>query len=712
MIDGILEVLRKLTRLEVVVAAAVLSLPVLVPILGLAALAIDAPWQGLLVIAVVLALVAAGAALALRRRLRLRRALRRDHLAAAAAVDLRQEWIDPASIDKESIDVLRASTARSRRVLHLFGVRTGSRWVRDVYAALLTRGRLDASGLAAALVDDESAPGGAPVLAGVPDSHLVGYGRMLVGQDAPGEGDEVRRAIQTRLLKGWGELAIENQEFLAEWLIAADRRADAVAIVESWQGESLRARLLAADLVNPHTGGPGSPEAWLAAVNAIFRPYDLDPISLSPGTGVVFDRIETAARDRVHGPLISVVMSCYRPDRALITAVRSIVRQTWQDWELIVVDDASPPEHDDVLDEAEALDDRVRVVRATQNAGTYVRRNDAIAVARGEFVTMHDSDDWAHPRRLEIQARQLIASPDLPANLSTSLRVTEDLAFVQPRRTALRPAESSILFRRERVIDRIGYYDAVRRGADSEYRLRLEAAFGQTAPILATGGPLALIRYTATSLSGSDFGDGSMHPGRVSYRSAMDHWHAEIRTGRADPLLPHPMVARPFPVSAHVRGSDPEVRRADVVVVLDVRPHANPPGFLDAVTAELTSFVDAGGTAMIVHIDSLVEDRRLGIASPAVQQLVSSGRVARVDLAERVDAGVVVVRSASVLQGLPTKPTGIRSARTILVEATGRDARGVTFARADVETTASAMFGAAPEWRVANPSLTIAGLAI
>jgi O-antigen biosynthesis protein len=701
-VDSVLEVLGRFTRLELIVAAVGLSLPVLVPLLVLAAVAADAPIVGLAIAAVVLVALACVTAVAARRRLRLRAALRAERLSAESAARRRQEWIHPSSGDQQALDVLRAATKRSRRVLHLFGVRTGSRWVRDVYASVLTRGRLDAAGLGAALVDAERAPLAAPVLAGIPDSHLIGYGRLLVAQETGPEDDAVRQAIQTRLLAGWSDLALENQEYLAEWLIASGRRNEAVPLVESWQGESLRARLLAADIANPHTGGAGSEPGWLAAVNAIFRPYGLDPVWLRSGTEPVFDRLETSSQDRVNGPLISVVMSSHCPDHSLLTAIRSMKRQTWQDWELLVVDDASPAAYGGILDEAAASDGRIRVLRATENGGTYVRRNDAIAAAHGEFITMHDSDDWAHPRRLELQAQHLLAHPHVPANMSWSLRVTEDLAFVQPRRTALRPAESSIMFRREPVVAKIGYYDAVRRGADSEYRLRLEAATGRNVPIVDTGGPLALIRYSTTSLSGSDFRDGSMHPGRVAYRSAMDHWHASIRARRAEPRVPHPLVERPFPASKHVLGLDPEPYAADVVIVLDVRAGANPDGLLDDVARELAAFVERGRSAALVHIDSLVEDRRLGIAPPALQQLVNSGRVARVDLAERVDAAVVVVRSASVLQGLPAQASGIRASRVVVVTDTRRDRAGETFAPVEVSTAAAALFGAPPEWRAAD----------
>src|SRR5690606_6440569 len=157
----------------------------------------------------------------------------------------------------------------------------------------------------------------------------------------------------------------------------------------------------------------------------------------------------------------------------------------------------------------------IRLIRSDSNGGTYLRRNDALAQAEGEFVTIHDSDDWMHPRRLEIQVRHLLGRPELLANMSRSARVTPTLRFAQPRGTMLRLTEASLMFRRRSTLARVGYFDPVRKGADSGYRRRLEAEIGRPVPVVDVDAPLILARYTPESLSGAELRDGWTHPARV-----------------------------------------------------------------------------------------------------------------------------------------------------------------------------------------------------
>ena len=291
--------------------------------------------------------------------------------------------------------------------------------------------------------------------------------------------------------------------------------------------------------------------------------------------------------------------------------------------------------------------------------------------------------------------RHLLENAQLPANYSRSLRVSEDLEFAQARRIGLRPTEASLMFWRDRVVDRIGFYDTVRKAADSEYRFRLEAAFDTKVPLVGPEAPLQFIRYTPGSLSGAEIRDGWMHPARVAYRSGTENWHRRIRSGTADARLAYPQTTRPFPVPNHLLGLPPQEHDLDLLVVLDGRERANPPGLIDRIARELDGLAADGHRVGVLHVDSFATDKSLGLFPPSLQDLVTAGRVTRVLPGDPTRARRVVVRNVSVLQGGKPTATSVVTDDVILIEdlTSGRDRRGTDFAAADVHEVARAWFG-------------------
>ena len=86
---------------------------------------------------------------------------------------------------------------------------------------------------------------------------------------------------------------------------------------------------------------------------------------------------------------------------SLRPAIESILKQTFRDFELIVIDDCSTDSTPQIL--REFKDDRMRVVRNERNLGIAVTLNKGVAIARGEYVALQDHDDVSLPARLECQ---------------------------------------------------------------------------------------------------------------------------------------------------------------------------------------------------------------------------------------------------------------------------------------------------------------------
>jgi succinoglycan biosynthesis protein ExoO len=100
-------------------------------------------------------------------------------------------------------------------------------------------------------------------------------------------------------------------------------------------------------------------------------------------------------------PIVSVVIAAHNSERYLADCVRSAVNQTLRNIEILVVDDASTDNTLAVARDLAEIDDRIRIISLAENSGPGDARNHGLAVARGRWIAVLDSDDFMHPERLE-----------------------------------------------------------------------------------------------------------------------------------------------------------------------------------------------------------------------------------------------------------------------------------------------------------------------
>lgn len=100
-------------------------------------------------------------------------------------------------------------------------------------------------------------------------------------------------------------------------------------------------------------------------------------------------------------PLISVIVPVYRVEKYLDTCVKSILTQTYKNFELILVDDGSPDNCPALCDKYAEIYKNIRVIHK-ENGGLSDARNIGVTMAKGEYVTFIDSDDYVHPLYLEM----------------------------------------------------------------------------------------------------------------------------------------------------------------------------------------------------------------------------------------------------------------------------------------------------------------------
>lgn len=102
-------------------------------------------------------------------------------------------------------------------------------------------------------------------------------------------------------------------------------------------------------------------------------------------------------------PLVSVIMPCYNMEKFIAHSIQSVRNQSFTDWELLIVDDASTDKTVEVVLPYCKQDDRVNLIAKTEHSGIADSRNEALAIARGRYLAFLDADDIWHPDKLEKQ---------------------------------------------------------------------------------------------------------------------------------------------------------------------------------------------------------------------------------------------------------------------------------------------------------------------
>ncbi|MCB0335348.1 MAG: glycosyltransferase, partial [Bdellovibrionales bacterium] len=258
-----------------------------------------------------------------------------------------------------------------------------------------------------------------------------------------------------------------------------------------------------------------------------------------------FERIRGKALQARHK--ISVIMAAFNAADDIETAINSIAKQTYSNFELIIVDDESTDNTVEIIERCAKADSRITLIKNTQNAGPYVCKNMGLEAAKGDIVTFHDADDISHPCRLEFQLRTLLRSRKTVGSICHHVRLdnTNKLQERGMRFSTLSPI--SLMFRKERVLKRIGYFDSVRAGGDSEFIWRLMTSFGKES-LHEIYLPLyyALVREGSLTMTEAiKTGELVMSLPRRMYKRAWTRWHEE-HSGNL--RLDYPLMSRPYAV--------------------------------------------------------------------------------------------------------------------------------------------------------------------
>lgn len=110
-------------------------------------------------------------------------------------------------------------------------------------------------------------------------------------------------------------------------------------------------------------------------------------------------------------PLVSIALPVFNAEKTLATAIRSILYQTYSNWELIIIDDGST---DNSLSVAQGFDDlRIELLANGKNRGISTRLNQALQLCKGDYFARMDADDVSFPKRIENQVHFMEAYPSI-----------------------------------------------------------------------------------------------------------------------------------------------------------------------------------------------------------------------------------------------------------------------------------------------------------
>ncbi|PZT47159.1 hypothetical protein B6S12_10565, partial [Helicobacter valdiviensis] len=223
---------------------------------------------------------------------------------------------------------------------------------------------------------------------------------------------------------------------------------------------------------------------WLKNINSYLSKLDAAPISLSDERQKErFLRIQCKIDYKINQEvLVTIIMPAYNAQNTVEFAIDSILKQTYQNFELIIIDDCSTDNTGEIIKRKAKEDNRIKIICNQQNLGPYVSKNKALDISNGEYITGHDADDWAHPQRIEKQINFMLKNRNIKALVAKKIRMTEDGEFVNfyisknlKDDGVLSLAFISCMIERDFMRKKIGYWDSVKFGADSEIMNRIKS---------------------------------------------------------------------------------------------------------------------------------------------------------------------------------------------------------------------------------------------
>lgn len=174
---------------------------------------------------------------------------------------------------------------------------------------------------------------------------------------------------------------------------------------------------------------------------------------------------------------VAVIIACYNAEETIRRAIQSILDQSYRDFTLYIVDDASTDNSLNLV--KQFTDKRIKVIQLLNNSGPAVARNSALFCAEEDYIAILDADDYSFPDRLQVQVKYLAEHPSisLVGGLTEKTILSTNTSVIEPRMYSVSAikwnqlfrnsfSNSTVMFRREVAIEYDGFDESLDQSED------------------------------------------------------------------------------------------------------------------------------------------------------------------------------------------------------------------------------------------------------
>lgn len=194
----------------------------------------------------------------------------------------------------------------------------------------------------------------------------------------------------------------------------------------------------------------------------------------------------------INNPAVSVLITVYNDEKNISLAIKSIQEQTFQDFEIVVINDGSTDNTQLIVEKIQNIDNRIVLINQN-NQGTTKAANNGLQICKGKYIARLDSDDFSYPHRLQFEFNYLESHPNVVLIGGGSHIVDKDgniigqrnIKTTNPAKTLFHRCifqQSDVMYRKNAVLSIGGYREKFKNAQDYDLWLRL-SAIGEIAKV-------------------------------------------------------------------------------------------------------------------------------------------------------------------------------------------------------------------------------------